>query len=388
LRKSKIKNLDLRLLITGGGTGGHLFPAIAVADEFRSRFPGSMVLFVGAGRAMDKKALSGRGYAAEVIHCGGLKGGSFLSRVKTLISLPIGFIESVRIIRRFSPDLVFGVGGYVTGPVVLAAGFLGITTCIHEQNSVPGMANRKLGRYVDRVFLSIPGSETYFAAKYSLVGNPIRKEFLALRNAQTTAMPETLDEKILTLTVIGGSLGAHQLNCLLPEALADVKRKQTFEFQVVHQTGAADKEMVAKAYREAGISARVEAFFDNMAEIINQADLLICRAGATTLAEITALRKPAILVPYPHAADDHQTKNGEFLVKGGAALMLCQKELNSQELSGHITDLCTNGKKREEMADKSGRLAQPEAAKRIVDECIQMIEAEQRISLHKPGKST
>lgn len=322
---------------------------------------------------MDKRALSGRGYETETIHCGGLKGGTVLSRIKTLLSLPYGLFESLGIMRRFRPDLVFGVGGYVTGPVVLAAKLLGITTCIHEQNSVPGMANRKLGRFVDKVFLSVPGSEKYFKANCLLVGNPVRKEFLDLRKETKGDRPETDKENVVTLAVIGGSLGAHQLNCLVPETLAGLKKDMQFELKVVHQTGAADQEMVRKAYAGAGINAQVEAFFDNMAEIIDSADLLVCRAGATTLAELTVLGKPALLVPYPYAADDHQTKNGEFLVKGGAAYSFSQKELTQKVLGEHIAALCADRKKREEMGHNSAKLARPEAAARIVDECIQMI---------------
>ncbi len=375
------KKDNLKIIVTGGGTGGHLFPAIAVAEEFKSRFAGCRILFIGAGRTMDKRALSGKGYETEIINCGGLKGGTLLSKLKTLISMPFALFESMRIIKRFKPDLVFGVGGYVTGPVVLTAKYLGITSCIHEQNSVPGMANLKLGKYVDRVFLSIPGSEKYFKADCSLLGNPIRKEFLALRKYKKGDVAEAGKTKIITLAVIGGSLGAHQLNCLLPEALADLKKDHSFEFEVIHQTGLADQQMVVEAYKEAGIVARAEAFFDNMAEIINKADLLVCRAGATTLAELTALGKPAVLVPYPYAADDHQTKNAEFLVKGGAALMFSQKELDRTVLAEHIADLCVNRKKRQEMAANSGSLAQPEAAKRIVDECIQILEESKGVQL-------
>jgi UDP-N-acetylglucosamine--N-acetylmuramyl-(pentapeptide) pyrophosphoryl-undecaprenol N-acetylglucosamine transferase len=364
----------LRILVTGGGTGGHLFPALAVAEQFVSQLTGVKILFVGAGRYIDSKVLSVGEFQTKTIRCGALKGGSFTSRLKTLLSLPVGLLQSLFIINKFKPDLVFGVGGYVTGPVLAAAKLLRVKTCIHEQNSVPGMANRKIGKFVDRVFLSIPGSEKFFPfEKCYLSGNPVRCEFLA-KMVGVGCVKDNIISKKFTLMVIGGSQGAHQLNCLIPEALAYFKDELPSEFSVIHQTGAIDVEMVREAYDVAKIKANTSAFFDNMADLVEQADLVVCRAGATTLAELTVLRKPSILVPYPFAADNHQAKNGEFLVQGGAALMFDQKNLDKKLLGEAIIKLIRDNKLREQIGENAGKLAKPDAARKIVKKCLELIE--------------
>ena len=363
----------MRIIITGGGTGGHLFPALAVAEQFVDRFTDAEVLFVGAGRYIDTQALQGRGFAGRTIRCGGLKGGTILSRLTAILSLPIGFLQSLAIIRRFKPDLVFGVGGYVTGPVLAAAKIMGVPACIHEQNSVPGMANRQIGRFADRVFLSIPGSEGHFPrGKCTLTGNPVRREFLEMR-AESDGKAEVDHDRPLTVLILGGSLGAHYLNCVLPGAMAVVKKGVSRPIKVVHQTGRDDVAMVEASYRQLGIDHTVKPFFNEMAALISQADLVVCRAGATTLAELTVLRKPAILVPYPHAADDHQAMNGEFLVRGGAAKMFRQEDIDETQLAREIIFLLTHPEKREEMSGNAGRLAKPEAAEFIVEQCVQLI---------------
>ncbi len=364
----------LRILVTGGGTRGHLFPALAVVEQFVSQLTGVKILFVGTGRYIDSKIVSSGEFQTKTIRCGALKGGSFTSRLKTLFSLPVGLLQSLAIINKFKPDLVFGVGGYVTGPVLAAAKLLRVKTCIHEQNSVPGMANRKLGKFVDRVFLSIPGSEKFFPLKKChLSGNPVRGEFLK-KMAGAERVKENIKSKNVTLMVIGGSQGAHQLNCLVPEALTEFKDDLPQEFKVIHQTGAADAEMVREAYGVAKIKANTSAFFDNMADLLEQADLVVCRAGATTLAELTVLHKASILVPYPFAADNHQAKNGEFLVQGGAAQMFDQKNLDKRLLGEAIIKLIRDNNLREQIGENAGKLAKPDAAKIIVEKCLELIE--------------
>ena len=354
--------------MTGGGTGGHLFPGIAVAEAIGRRFADSQVLFVGTERQIDAKALAGKDFQVTSISCSGLKGKSLLSRLQTLIRLPISLLQAIRVIRDFKPNLVLGVGGYVTGPVVAAGRLLGIATCIHEQNSVPGLANRQLGRLVDRIFISIPGSERYFPAKKTvLTGNPVRREILALRQ------PVAETSENICLLVLGGSQGAHRVNTLVVGALARLGKDLPENFMVIHQTGAADEEMVRKAYAEAGIKARVAAFFDDMAEVYGEADLVVSRAGATTLAEITVLGKPALLIPYPFAADDHQEKNARCLVEGGGAKMFLEQDLDEDIVAREIATLLNDSGRRAAMAENMGGMAIPQATETIVAECVSLL---------------
>ncbi len=357
--------MDLTLVITGGGTGGHLFPGIAVAQALLARLPGARVVFIGTGRSVDRDAMARYGFESRAVHCGALKGGSLAAKLKTLFSLPFSLIEAWRVLRTIRPDLVLGVGGYVTGPVVLAAKILGVATCIHEQNSVPGLANRRLGAIVDRVFLSIPGSEQYFKAERCwLSGNPLRREILALARQ---AAPETGP----VLLVLGGSQGAHRLNTLLPEAI-DLIDVLPPGFRVIHQTGSADEEAVRAAYRQRGIAAEVAPFFTDMATVYRQASLVVSRAGATTLAELTALGKPAVLVPFPFAADDHQRKNAEALVAGGAARMLLEEGLSARALALEIEAIINDPGLRGRMGLAARGLAKPEAVETIVEECLRL----------------
>ena len=331
-----------------------------------NRFPGSEVLFIGTGRGMDAKALAGRGLKTASIRCHGLKGESGFSRFRTLLELPFSLLQALILIRRFRPALVFGVGGYVTGPVVLAARLLGIATCIHEQNSIPGVANRALGRFVDRIFVSIPGSESFFPIEKTLLtGNPVRRELLTDRALK--------DKKGVTLLVLGGSQGARRVNELMIEALSKYRDKLPADFRVIHQTGSHDESMVRDSYNRMSIQAEVEAFFENMADIYEDADLVVSRAGATTLAEITVKKIPAILIPYPFAADGHQEKNGRYLVAGGAAVMFAQKDLSGDILGREIVSMLIDKKTRETMKAAAGKLAKPQATETIVDNCLTLL---------------
>jgi UDP-N-acetylglucosamine--N-acetylmuramyl-(pentapeptide) pyrophosphoryl-undecaprenol N-acetylglucosamine transferase len=360
-------NKGIRLIVSGGGTGGHLFPGIAVAEAVLDRYPGSQVLFVGTGRQTDKRVLANRKFQTTTISCQGLKGKSVLQRLAALLQLPLSTFSAMRLMKRFRPQLVLGVGGYVTGPVLLAAKMMGVATCIHEQNSVPGMANRKLGKFVDRIFLSIPGSERYFAEeKWVLTGNPLRRELIA-------AAEKKREKKTgQTLLVLGGSQGAHRVNTLIAGAM-EIMKKKADNPQLIHQTGRDDEQMVAGRYKELGIKAEVAAFFNNMAELYSRADLVVSRAGATTLAEITAFNLPMILIPYPFAADDHQRKNGEYLVRGGAAIMFTQEELTEKRLAEEISGLLADEKRRLQMGQAAGRLARPDATEMIVDQCEKLM---------------
>lgn len=355
------------MIVTGGGTGGHLFPGIAVAETVLATAPGSEILFVGTDRQVDQRALRDRAFQTVAVRGQALKGRGAAGRLRALLQLPLALTEALATVRRFRPQLVFGVGGYVTGPVVLAARLLGMATCIHEQNSVPGLANRWLGRLVHRIFLSIPGSEGYFpAGRTVLTGNPVRRELLAASAEKAGAA---------TLLVLGGSQGAHRVNTLVVEALKGRRDRLPAGFKVVHQTGASDEPWVAAAYRESGIPAEVAAFFDDMAAVYRQAALVVSRAGATTLAELAVTGRPALLIPYPFAADNHQEKNAEYLTAGGAARMFREADLDSDQLAEAIFGLLAAPEQLDRMAAQARALARPEAAEAIVAECLQLIES-------------
>lgn len=361
----------IRLLITGGGTGGHLFPAIATAEAMTRRFPGTQVLFVGTGRRIDTSSLARYGFAAKTIHCQGLKGKGLLSRFSAVLLLPVSLVEALWHILRFRPHLVFGVGGYVTGPVVAAARMVGCPAMIHEQNSVPGLANRKLGALVSRVCLSLPGSEAYFTAKKTvLTGNPVRQQILELATEKEQSQGDAL-----RLLVLGGSLGAHRVNELVVEALTRHKDQLPSQLEVIHQTGPSDEEMVRTAYAGSGVKAEVAAFFADMATVYRKADLLISRAGATTLAEIAVLGKPALLIPYPYAADNHQDRNGRYYEQGGGVQVLVEKELDAGRLAAQLAALAGNPDRLKAMGEAMRALGRPEAAERIVDNCLEVMKS-------------
>lgn len=353
----------------GGGTGGHLFPGIAVAEAILKNFPHSRVVFIGTERQLDARALKGRHFETVTLKCRPLKGLGLFAKLRTAIQLPASLITAAAIIRRFKPDLVLGVGGYVTGPVILAARLLGIPCCIHEQNSVPGLANRLLGKIVRRVFISLPSSAAYFpAAKTVLTGNPVRQELLAA--AGTTVKKENHRP---TLLVLGGSQGAHRVNMLMLEALADQQHALPPGFAVIHQTGTRDEEEIRAGYARLGIRAQVAAFFNDMAAIYQEADLVVSRAGATTLTELMLFRKPAFLIPFPYAADNHQEKNGLFLVERGGAKMFAEAKLTGAALGREIVRLITDKEELGRMAAILGTLARPQATETIVAHCLGMI---------------
>ncbi|MFC1843492.1 undecaprenyldiphospho-muramoylpentapeptide beta-N-acetylglucosaminyltransferase [Thermodesulfobacteriota bacterium] len=371
---------NLRLIVTGGGTGGHLFPGVSLAQAMLQAYPGSEVLFIGTDREVDKKALAHIGFANTSIKSQGIKGKKIAAVLKALFQQPLAIWEAAKIIRKFKPDLVFGVGGYVTGPVILAARLQGITTCIHEQNSIPGMANKLLGYIANRIFVSLPGSEKYFpASKTILSGNPVRENIIT---AFKETKPQTKGETA-TLLILGGSQGAQRLNSLMLEAAESCLTRLSPPPFIIHQTGGHDEDQVRRKYQELGLKARVQAFYTNMAEIYSQADLVISRAGATTLAELTVFHKPVILVPYPFAADNHQEINGQYLVEAGAGLMFRQAELTGEKLGMEIKRVLADKKLLAEMAENSGKVAKPGATETIVNECMKLL---QNSMAHNNGK--
>lgn len=323
----------MRLVIAGGGTGGHLFPGIAVAEALLDVDPTSRVLFVGTERGIEARAVPKAGFEVRFIDVGGLKGLGLKKRLTTLAQLPGSLVQARRILQEFQADAVLGVGGYSSGPVLVAARTLGLPTAICEQNSVPGLTNRLLARLVGRIFVTFDASRARFpASKTELVGNPVRRSF---HDAAARSAPPI--ERGLVFT-FGGSQGARPLNESAPAALALLQRRGR-AVCALHQAGKSDVSTVEQAYRQAEVRAEVTPFIDDMVTAYRRAHVVICRAGATSCAELTALGVAAILVPFPQAADDHQTLNARDLEKVGACVLLPQSELTPERLADELERL-------------------------------------------------
>lgn len=367
----------MRIIIAGGGTGGHLFPGIAIAEAFMERDKKNEALFVGTGKPFEISILSKTCFMYQSITAEGIKGRGLWNQIVSIAKIPKGVVESVKILKNFKPDLVLGVGGYSAGPVGLGAWLLGIKIVIHEQNILPGITNRILSHFADRIYVSFKNTKVkafrYCGAisqkKIRVTGNPVRKEILECARNQKIDLGQA---KPFTVLILGGSQGAHSINMAVIEALKHIKEKDKFFF--LHQTGAADEEKIKNAYMSHGISCTVKAFFDDMAQQYCRADLIICRAGATTVAEVSAIGKGALFVPYPFAADNHQALNALSLKKAGAAEMILQKDLNGKALAKRIRRYASNPNALEAMSSKIKELGRPDAAKAIVDDCYKLIE--------------
>ncbi len=330
----------MRLVIAGGGTGGHLFPGIAVAESLLAMDAGSEVLFVGTERGIEARAVPKAGFGLALIEVGGLKRVGLKKRITTLLQLPASLFASRKILRDFRADAVLGVGGYASGPVLVAARTLGLPTAICEQNSVPGVTNKILAKIVDRVFVTFDASRAFFPAnKTVLVGNPVRRAFL---EAAKRSAPDV--ERGLVFT-FGGSQGARPLNDGVPRALALLKERGR-DVRALHQAGKDAVPAVEAAYAAAGVEAEVTPFIDDMVSAYRKAHVVICRAGATSCAEIGALGVPAILVPFPQAADDHQKKNARDLEKAGGCVVLPQAELTPERLADELEKILDDDDRR------------------------------------------
>ena len=351
----------MRLIIAGGGTWGHLFPGIAVAEEFLARGAENEVLFVGTERGIEARLLPKLGYRLELISASGMKGLGTAKKIMSAGRLLYGYAQSRKILKEFRPDFVLGVGGYASAPIVLAARGMGIRRFIHEQNAAPGLTNKVLGRIVDGVFISMEESASFFPKKITqMTGNPIRKEILWGFQERVRSMGDSF-----SILVFGGSAGAQRVNTALLEALphlAGMKQR----LRITHQTGEKDVARVREGYQAQGVQAKVVSFIDDMSAAYGAADLVICRAGATTIAEVTACGKGCIFIPYPYAADDHQRKNAESLVKKGAGRMILEEDLTGGQLAAEILELIDHPGKVSEMERVARGLAQLDAAQAIV----------------------
>jgi UDP-N-acetylglucosamine--N-acetylmuramyl-(pentapeptide) pyrophosphoryl-undecaprenol N-acetylglucosamine transferase len=367
----------MKLIVAGGGTGGHLFPGIAVAEEFLSRDDKNQVLFVGSEKGIEARTIPQLGYRLELISAAGVRGKSPFSKVKGAALLMYGYAQSRKLLQRYQPDLVLGVGGYASLPMVLAAKGMNIPRFIHEQNSLPGMANKVLSRIADKVFISLEESAQFFPKKSTLLtGNPLRRQILETLGADQQGKQHgtSLDPSKFNLFIFGGSQGAHALNVALPQTIAKLPVEAKQRLVITHQTGKDDFLLVKTAYQEVGFAAEVRPFIDNMAAEYRKADLIICRAGATTIAEVTALGKACLFVPFPHATDDHQRLNAEALLKKGACEMLLEHEINGVKLATTITRLMDNPTDLHRIGENAAGLARLDAARIIVDEMLKGIQ--------------
>jgi UDP-N-acetylglucosamine--N-acetylmuramyl-(pentapeptide) pyrophosphoryl-undecaprenol N-acetylglucosamine transferase len=360
----------LRVVIAGGGTGGHLFPGIAIAEEICGRRPENRVLFISRGNDFERRALARAGFDLEPVTAEGLKGRGPWNQLRALWRLPAGILQAARLLGGFRPDLVVGLGSYAAGPVVMAAWLKRIPIVLCEQNTLPGVANRVLARTAERIYTAFEKTERFDPQKTLWTGNPLRREIARAVRDRSGMPPAASCPERFTVLIIGGSQGAHSINRAVAAALGELRRAE--RIFCVHQTGAADEEWVREAYREAAVAARVQAFFDDMAEIYRKADLIVCRAGASTVAEITALGKAAIYIPYPHAADDHQRLNARRLADAGAAEWIDEKELSGALLGERILRHAADPQALRAMAARAALLGKPDAAQRIVDDCIRI----------------
>ena len=348
-----------RVMILAGGTGGHVYPALAVARELISG--GHEVIWMGTRKGLEGRVIPAAGIPVEWLSVAGLRGKGWLSSLKAPFMLLRALSQSLSILRRVKPDVVLGMGGFVSGPGGLMASLLRIPLVLHEQNRVPGTTNRLLAKRATAVLEAFPESfPTEVGA--TVTGNPLRSEIASLPPRQINR----LEEHPLNILIVGGSLGAKALNEVVPEALSKVAHNLTIR----HQTGEAMRAETARRYADAGLQATVSAFVEDMAEAYAWADLVICRSGAMTVSELAAAGLASILVPYPHAIDDHQAKNALYLVDADAAVLVPQTSLTSESLAEVLSGLIESPEKIEEMAQKARAQSRPEATGVVAGICL------------------
>jgi UDP-N-acetylglucosamine--N-acetylmuramyl-(pentapeptide) pyrophosphoryl-undecaprenol N-acetylglucosamine transferase len=359
--------VDLRLILAAGGTGGHLWPALSLALALKRIRPEADCLFVGAGRPAEAAIVDPAGFRRVVLKAGGWKGLGLASRLKGLRLAWAGFWEALKLLRSYRPRVCFGAGGYVTVPVGLAAWFLGVPLVIHEQNSRAGLSNKVLGRLAARVCLGFKEAAPAFPDGRTVVtGNPVRPEIAALHDLE-----RNFDRRPLTVLVTGGSQGARALNMAAAPALAGLLRRG-LAVNIIHQTGTADLDEVRRIYREAGAEAEAADFYQDMAALYRRADLVLGRAGAIALSELAAARLPAVLVPLPTAADDHQTLNARFVEAAGAAVVVAQAGLTPENLAGVLAGLLAAPEKLDRMSRAAAGLPRLDADARLAGLCLEL----------------
>lgn len=354
----------MKFLMAAGGTGGHVIPALVVARELMARDPGTEILFVGTAKGIENRLVPEAGFRLELVGVSAWQGQSAANRLKNLAGAPRALWQAFEIMRRFQPDAVLGVGGYASGPVMLSAGISGTPIAVLEPNAYPGMANRWIAPYVTRALLAFGETASFFRPSTARVtGIPVRKEFFDI--------PCRAHRASFTVLIFGGSQGARSLNRAAVEALP-LLASQGKELRIVHQTGQSEYNSVREAYAQSEIRAEVLSYINNMPEIFAEADLVVCRAGANTVAELAAAGKAAILVPFPAAANQHQLRNAEALARPGAARLILDKDLTGASLAAEIAELRSHPERMAQMEQRVRSLAHPDATRKIADELIRL----------------
>jgi len=358
----------MRAILAGGGTGGHVIPALAIAQELTKQF-GAEILFIGTARGIENRLVPAAGFPLQLVEVGALKNVSLARRVKTLFDLPRAIMTASKMIRDFVPDVVIGVGGYASGPAMLAANIRGVPTLAFEPNVVPGFANRAVARWVSAAAVHFEETCKYFRNCH-VTGVPVRRAFFDIIPRRMGATP--------TLLVFGGSQGAHAINQALVESLPGLLERIP-GLEIIHQTGERDFAEVNDAYVRAGVHGEVARFIDDMPGKFSRADLVVCRSGASTVAEITAAGKPAVFVPFPRAADDHQNVNARALERAGAAIVVEESKLEAAYLVDTITALLVDQARLERMSQAARSLSHPQAVEDIARLVHQLVEDRVRI---------
>jgi len=381
----------VRVIIAGGGTGGHLYPGIALAREIARRDPAATIVFVGTATGVEATVIPREGFPLELIRVTGLKGKSKIGLLRGYLVLPLAAIDAWGVISRHKPDVVIGVGGFASGPVLMLASMRRYPTMLLEQNALPGITNRLLARVVRAAAVTFEESLSFFPGTGFVTGNPVRPEFFSRSggpsghpNAQSprvggpAAPPKEADDQFdkppsaARVLIFGGSQGAHAINVAMVEAAARLAAAGPARLAITHQTGQRDVELVRDAYLGAGLEARVEAFLFEMDREMTNADIVVCRAGATTLSELAAAGRPAILVPLPTAADDHQRKNAQLVERAGGAEVIDERELTGERLAGALLRMSNDPQRRHAMSRAIRTFARPDAASRIADKVFEL----------------
>lgn len=362
----------MKVVLAGGGTGGHLFPGIAIAEEIRRRDESAEVVFIGTERGIEASIVPRAGYQMRYLRAEGIAGKSLMEKIRAGMKTVLSIYDSYRLIKELRPDVLVGLGGYASFAPVFTGSFMSIPAVIMEQNAVPGLANKVLGRISEMICVTYHESIAFFPKnKTYITGNPVRQGILTARREEAYEL-FGLERGKFTVFVFGGSSGARKINsaiCGAFNAIHDIREK----IQFLHQTGKDDYETVRETYRKWGFKGTVAAFIHRMAEAYAAADLVVSRAGATTLAELTAVGRPAILIPYPYAAGNHQELNAQRLSEMGAARVILDHELDGEVLAKNIRELYEGSAMRHEMQRASRSLGKPEAAQKVVDILMSLI---------------
>jgi UDP-N-acetylglucosamine--N-acetylmuramyl-(pentapeptide) pyrophosphoryl-undecaprenol N-acetylglucosamine transferase len=352
----------MRAILAGGGTGGHVIPALAIANELRDRY-GAEVVFIGTARGIETRLVPAAGYRLELVKVGALNQVSVATRIKTLFDLPLAGLHCARFFGHFKPDVVISVGGYASGPAMMAAAMRGVPSVIFEPNLVPGFANRLAARWAKAACVHFEDTCRFFR-NCRATGVPVRKAFFEIRPRPEDSTP--------SLLVFGGSQGARAINNAMTAALPTLREKLP-ALRIVHQTGPKELEAVQQAYSAAGVAADVRAFIDDMPQEFAETDLIVCRSGASTVAEITAAGKTAIFIPLPTAADDHQTKNAEALAKADAGVLMPQSQLTPEKLALAIVNLLTDLGRLRAMSENAKWMSHADAAGRVAEIAVALV---------------